>query len=150
MHVLSYISNSTSNLNIIQSDIENIVEVAHKRNLECGITGVLFYANSYFFQTLEGEESDLRMLYASIKNDPRHEQINILVDEPLEERQFSGWMMDTYYVDTPELINPDTIEILQSLYVQNYAIEMFDIVNFTKKMVGDLNTFRISGTPYSS
>ena len=80
LHVISYISNSTAAPDLVQDEIEDIVKVAQRRNAENGITGVLFYANNYFFQTIEGNESDLREIYGSIENDPRHKNINKLID----------------------------------------------------------------------
>ena len=113
-----------------------------------GITGVLFCANNYFFQTIEGNEPELRRVYESIENDQRHKNINKLIDEKVESRYFTDWMLDTYYVDNPELINPTTIQLLQALYVQNFGVNSGDLIEFVKKMIDEMDTFKILHTPY--
>lgn len=148
MHVISYISNSTAAPDLVEREIEDIVKVSQSRNAKMGITGVLFCANNYFFQTIEGNEPELRRVYESIESDPRHKNINKLIDEKVEERFFTDWMLDTYYVDNPELINPTTIQLLQALYVQNFGVNSGDLIEFVKKMIDEMDTFKILHTPY--
>ena len=42
-----------------QAEIDVILEQARRRNIETGITGILFYLDGNFLQLLEGEEPAL-------------------------------------------------------------------------------------------
>lgn len=143
MHVISYISNANVSETAIHDEIVKIVDVAQSKNKAHGVTGVLFYANDYFFQTIEGNEPELRKIYKSIEKDPRHSNINKLVDEPITDRAFVDWSLDTFYIDNPALINPQSIGLLQALYVRNFGVDKTGLIEFLKKMIDEMDTFKI-------
>lgn len=62
-------------------------------NQKQNITGLLLYNDGIFFQVLEGEESSIQSLYASIKNDFRHYDVRTIYQQPLAQRNFSNWAM---------------------------------------------------------
>lgn len=76
-----------------QADVFNIVQTSVDNNMARGITGFLIYADNKFCQLIEGEEANLRGLLKTISADPRHKDIEILVDEPISARRFPRWRM---------------------------------------------------------
>jgi hypothetical protein len=148
MHVISYISSATASEDYVQKEVLDIVDVATSRNKANDVTGVLFYANSFFFQTIEGHERQLREIYSSIEKDPRHHTINKIIDEPIDSRAISDWSLDTFYIDNPSLINPQTIGLLQAIYVRNYGVDTSGLIEFVKKMIDEMDTFKILSEPY--
>ena len=69
--------------------------IAHYRekNLRLGITGLLLYKHGSFMQVLEGGEETVRGLFATIRGDPRHHHVRLLMALPVTERRFPNWPM---------------------------------------------------------
>jgi methanogenic corrinoid protein MtbC1 len=63
------------------------------RNRQEAITGVMLYDDSRFFQWLEGPRDGVGRVMHSIRNDPRHTDIEILNDNVARERAFGTWSM---------------------------------------------------------
>jgi len=143
MHLIVYISKFVENSDGIESILENIVRTAKVKNKMSGITGVLFYENGHFLQALEGEKTTIEATYKKIENDPRHNQIIKIIDEPIEKRSFDDWSLDTFYIDTPALINMDTLVSFQKLYEQCFKLNTKNLMDFIKQMVDELDTFKI-------
>ncbi len=79
----------------IESNILKIISAARTNNRRKNITGALvFYKHDdNFAQVLEGEESELRELYATICADKRHEQVEIIEETKAPARIFNRWSM---------------------------------------------------------
>lgn len=71
----------------------SIVAKSRSANRLREITGALLYDSGVFLQILEGSESEVLALYAKIFQDPRHEQVSVLLQEKIESRLFSDWSM---------------------------------------------------------
>lgn len=143
MHIISYVSESLIPSEHIHSELASIADSARVYNNENSITGVLFYQNDHFFQTIEGNEEDIRGLYNALEFDRRHRVVNKLVDQPSVKRCFPDWSMDTFFVDNPDIINPTTLHLLKALYYQNFGGDALGLIEFIKKMVDEMDTFRI-------
>lgn len=91
LHQLVYVS--LANHAMALDELANLQARARTRNAQSGITGVLLYHRQEFMQLMEGEETEVRALFASICKDPRHQQIHVMWEGPLAERNFSGWEM---------------------------------------------------------
>jgi len=143
MHMISYVSDVMVGPQIIKNEMANIVDVAQTRNKKFDVTGVLFYENNHFFQIIEGEEAKLRDVYRSIEKDKRHAHVTKLIDQPVVDRTFSDWSMESFYVDNPSFINPETLMLLRELYVHNFGVNAAGLVNFVKKMIDEMDTFKI-------
>ena len=72
------------------AEVRQILQTAAERNSELGVTSALYSDGETFFHVIEGEESDLAKLMASILRDPRHKSIEILDQLDLSERMFDG------------------------------------------------------------
>ncbi|MGM1057278.1 MAG: BLUF domain-containing protein [Bacteroidota bacterium] len=99
-HVISYVSTATPNLS--KEDVADLFEYVNDFNNSHGITGVLLYAETNFFQLIEGEEKEIKSLYSRIENDSRHKNIIKFVDKPIEGPAFDGHI-SRFVTDTSKL-----------------------------------------------
>ena len=84
---------STSVKPFTNDDLFELLGKARKSNEALGITGMLLYKNSEFMQALEGDADSVHSVSAKIAKDPRHKEIQILVDDPCKQREFPDWSM---------------------------------------------------------
>jgi hypothetical protein len=76
---------------------------ARENNARLGLTGMLLYAEGSFFQVLEGQADAVDALYAKIERDRRHDQMTLIIREPIPKRHFDAWTMGFYRVSREEL-----------------------------------------------
>jgi len=98
-----YRSLTTSESGRAADDIPDIVREAAPRNGLEGITGLLYTEDDAFLQAIEGPIDSVSDLMERLKNDARHRDLTILVDRPIEEREFGDWTM--IYRDRRESID---------------------------------------------
>jgi predicted sulfurtransferase len=77
----------------IDRDIEKILHKAQAYNSTKGITGILLFKSGIFLQLLEGEENEVKALYAKIYNDKRHKNLTLIFETHGNERIFEHWTM---------------------------------------------------------
>jgi hypothetical protein len=58
-----------------------------------GITGVLCQGQGLFIQVLEGERSTVNRLYNTIIKDKRHQDVELVAIDEIQERKFPNWSM---------------------------------------------------------
>ena len=92
--------------------IDAIVDVSRKRNQSIGVTGALMFAHTNFVQVLEGAQSALDELMASIRRDSRHRNVRVLEVERLTSRRFPEWTMA--YVGPAALVETRLAPLLKS------------------------------------
>ena len=73
-----------------QAEFDVILEQARRRNIETGITGIVFYLDGNFLQLLEGEESALSETFDPIRLDTRHRNLIKMLDGPIDRRSFAA------------------------------------------------------------
>jgi Sensors of blue-light using FAD len=78
---------------MLRADVESILITSRRYNEANGINGLLVSSPAHFMQILEGDETQVRDIYAQICKDPRHRAQVILRQAEVEERQFSQWTM---------------------------------------------------------
>ncbi len=61
--------------------------------MKCKVTGILLYSEGSFFQVLEGEPETIDNLFAGISRDERHQQVTVIIREPISRRAFGDWTM---------------------------------------------------------
>ena len=105
LYNLVYCSRATAG--VADADVALIIAASRRRNPARGITGLLVFGSGVFFQWLEGPRDNVQELMATLKTDPRHDQVVTLSEsEEVRERLFPEWDM--------ELVTPDAIrEVLQ-------------------------------------
>ncbi len=101
---LLYASLATENID--EQVLNAILEKSRSYNPSNGITGILCYSGKFFLQVLEGNRQEVSRLYNKIVSDPRHEKVEILLFEDINERRFSNWTMGQVNLAK---VNPSTL-----------------------------------------
>lgn len=143
MHLISYVSTSLVPACQVETELAAITKTAADKNAHAGITGVLFCQGNHFFQMIEGPQARLEQLYKTLEQDPRHTNLAKLIDQPVPERQFGDWSMYAFHVDDPDIINPRTLSLIQELYLHNFGADAPDLIEFARRMIDEMDTFRI-------
>ena len=68
------------------------------------MTGMLLYSDGNFFQGLEGEPDSVDGMYKKLHLDKRHQQLTLILREPIAKRYFADWSMGFSSI-TPEELN---------------------------------------------
>ncbi|WP_126174550.1 BLUF domain-containing protein [Altericroceibacterium xinjiangense] len=90
---LLYVSQTNLRLREEAGAIDEILSVARSRNAALDVTGTLVFTQARFAQILEGGNAAITELMESIKSDPRHREVNVVLVEELSHRRFAGWAM---------------------------------------------------------
>ncbi|RBP51170.1 BLUF domain-containing protein [Arenicella xantha] len=77
----------------LEPDIIEILAQSRVNNQSAQIGGVLYYADGYFFQCLEGDESMVLNLVEKIRQDDRHRDLKISFCKKIRRRYFKAWSM---------------------------------------------------------
>ena len=103
---------STANLNDRNLDLQTLEAECCARNAQTSISGLLAFDGSFFFQIIEGPNEKVQSLFDAIQMDRRHQDIILLQDSIINQRDVSTWPMklflfDTDNQDTPYWLPPD-------------------------------------------
>jgi GTP-binding protein EngB required for normal cell division len=134
---MAYTSQATSPENQISTDLEDIVQVSKLKNKVSEITGVLFYDNRQYFQLIEGEYEVLLQLMDKIRQDARHRDINMIIDQAVEKREFSSWNMDYFNISKSRQMNEDMLDKFRNMYQQNLKMNARVFVELMKEMLAE-------------
>lgn len=74
-------------------DLDDLLTHARSANASVGVTGLLLFRDHRFLQLLEGPATAVREKMAYIAEDPRHDQVAVLLEEQVRSRQFPDWSM---------------------------------------------------------
>jgi hypothetical protein len=102
MYYLVY--SSTAAHALTKEQLASILKSSHHNNTAKGITGMLIYAQGKFMQVLEGERNTIHELYLRIVKNPLHTNAYVLLEGPLEERNFADWSMGFKHLESEELL----------------------------------------------
>lgn len=75
-----------------------ILEKSTAYNKRENITGVLCQGSGLWLQVLEGERSQVNLLYARIMSDRTHRNVELLSMEEITHRRFGQWSMALVYL----------------------------------------------------
>ena len=75
-----------------------ILEKSTAYNKKQNITGVLCQGSGLWLQVLEGERSQVNLLYARIMSDRNHHHVELLAMEEITQRRFGQWSMALVYL----------------------------------------------------
>lgn len=76
-----------------EPEIQEILEVARRKNQQLNLTGLLCFGSRQFLQCLEGPRGAVNATYASIMGDSRHAEVVLLSYKEIDRREFSDWLM---------------------------------------------------------
>ncbi|GAB2707438.1 hypothetical protein BKA24_000827 [Microbacterium marinum] len=99
--LISVLYSSTATAAFDERELEALLAQCRASNADAGVTGMLLYRAGRFFQVLEGRESVVRPLVERIALDGRHHDMRVLVDSPIEAREFAEWTMGYERIEAP-------------------------------------------------
>ena len=91
MHRLIYLSSALPAFS--ENDLHDILTKSRRNNKLLDVTGLLLYHDRSILQILEGDKQVVNTLFLTISKDPRHTRIIKLIDEEIDSRDFSDWLM---------------------------------------------------------
>jgi hypothetical protein len=71
----------------------NLLATCQAHNAAHGVTGVLCQGQGLYLQVLEGERAAVNALYATILQDRRHRDVQMLSFEEITTRRYPDWSM---------------------------------------------------------
>jgi hypothetical protein len=101
MYFLVYVSIAAKRYN--GAELKGFLQEWRTNNERMDLTGMLLYKDGKFMQVLEGEEESVKKLSSKIDRDPRHTQVNLLLEGPATHREFPDWSMGFSDLDSPEI-----------------------------------------------
>ena len=113
---------------ISADEIGNIFKAARHRNMETGITGILYSDGKWFLQVLEGVRHEVSNTYNKITKDLRHKNCVIVSVRQIEVRQFPDWSMGLIKSD------PATVDIMKGVVGTDEFVPAY----FTFEQMNDL------------
>ena len=75
------------------ADIDDLLHRARRHNALHGLSGVLLCTADLFMQVLEGSKAEVERLAARIAEDPRHEDMRVIMMHDVPQRNFGAWHM---------------------------------------------------------
>ena len=106
IHII-YVSRAIHSMT--EEELRFLLHQSRKRNKRQNITGLLLYVGNNFIQLLEGERRDVEDVYDSILKDNRNSGNIILLNEPIQERDFPNWSMGFQPIDKSVKNWPDSL-----------------------------------------
>lgn len=73
--------------------VQKIIKTSSLNNSKKEISGILIEYNNSFIQYLEGEPITIHELFELIKNDSRHQNVQLLKFTDIDKRLFNTWNM---------------------------------------------------------
>ncbi|MHA7220431.1 BLUF domain-containing protein [Arthrobacter sp. MDT1-48-3] len=90
---LSIVYSSTATRPLNDADLSALLAISRRNNARAEVTGMLLYRGGRFLQVLEGPEAGVRDRFLAIKTDTRHMDVQVLVEDRTQHRQFPDWTM---------------------------------------------------------
>ncbi|MEP6956348.1 MAG: BLUF domain-containing protein [Chthoniobacterales bacterium] len=97
LHSLIYVSLATDEPT--EQQLLELLEVSRENNRRDDLTGMLLYKDGRFMQLLEGPETAVCATFGRIVHDRRHRDATILLEEAVDERDFTDWSMGFQVLD---------------------------------------------------
>jgi hypothetical protein len=111
---LIYASVATESL--APEQLKNLLRDSRTANKRAGLTGMLLHSEGSFFQVLEGEPTAVNSLFRKLDRDQRHQQVTLIIQEPIARRSFEDWTMGFSGASPEELMR---VEGLNDFFLQN-------------------------------
>lgn len=128
MFQLIYVSQATSSIQL--DEIENILEASRANNQVEQVTGMLMYKDRLFIQILEGQKDDVFSVYNRVKDDSRHQGVQIIEELEVPKRQFDQWIMGFKFLTQDDLIK--IIHPLSSL--EDVVVDFTEVIKDPKQV----------------
>lgn len=89
MRLFLYVSKATE-----LHRLSGILNRAKTNNRHYGITGIMSYKQGFYLQAIEGSDTQVNDLVNNIRQDPRHNDMQTILDVETDHRYFTGWAMN--------------------------------------------------------
>ena len=132
MHVILYTSEYTGKAEEINQTLKDIVSSSKRNNPKTLITGALFFHNGRFLQVIEGPKKSVDDLMSHITKDYRSKNLLELVNEPILERSFSLWNMDSFNLSEKEHLDIKELKLIRDVYKYNLVVKTDILIEFFK------------------
>ncbi len=97
---------STAARPLSPAEVHGLATNASRANWRDGVTGSLIFTGGHFAQWLEGAHDQVLALLDRIGSDPRHTEMKLVHERPVERRQFAQWgMRYVYNLDLDDLLD---------------------------------------------
>jgi hypothetical protein len=106
---------------VTRDDITQILAASRRNNAALDVTGCLLYADQTFIQVLEGEKATVEKLAARIRQDMRHRNFMVLVEQMAPERAFGDWQMGFKELDMTEATDGSVFAMSRSALAERTA-----------------------------
>jgi hypothetical protein len=98
---LVYVSSAKNQFSEVE--LVALLKQSREKNARLSITGMLLYKDGNIMQVLEGPDDAVRELFRTIQMDDRHRGVILLMEAPIEQREFSDWTMGFKNLNDPAL-----------------------------------------------
>jgi hypothetical protein len=75
-------------------DADAILQASRHNNALDGVTGMLWIDGDRIVQVIEGPEQSVDSIFARIRTDPRHTDVEVLSSREITDRDFGYWSME--------------------------------------------------------
>ena len=91
IHQLVYESHPTDAFT--KEQLRDILTKSQYKNIRLNLSGLLIYHAGKFLQLLEGGKKEVDELFDTIRRDPRHTDINVVLESDCQFRSMPSWVM---------------------------------------------------------
>ncbi|MCS6988049.1 MAG: BLUF domain-containing protein [Chloroherpetonaceae bacterium] len=133
LYRLVYYSEAIDGLSL--QDVKSIAEKASVKNASLFISGGLLYCEGKFLQVLEGGIHPVNKLFATILQDKRHKNINLIEFARVKRRAFEGWEMSLVFFPTSRDFQPEYIKYSGDLSFDPLSLDGDSCVEFLRNLL---------------
>ena len=137
MHLVMYTSEYNGDRRDMPGDFTDILSTARRENLKRDITGMLFYDQGKFIQILEGEQEQLTSLMEKISHDPRHKNIEVLIDTSVSQRELENWNMEAFDISSHIGKDWKLLSDFRDAYVESFKVSANQLSSWIRHFVND-------------
>lgn len=84
---------SIASPDLTEESVQSMLATAREHNASAEITGLLLFRTGTFIQFLEGAAEEIDQLIGRIRRDDRHQDVRVIIEEPVDHRRFPDWRM---------------------------------------------------------
>ena len=121
---------------VCYTDIQKILVVSQKNNIDNNVTGLLLYQDHHFLQILEGDEDQVMLIMARVIKDRRNHHLRVLIESQSNKRIFESFPMVFY--------DGDTDQSTSDLVMKIFATALDKTKNEKEILLQMLQCFRLS------
>ena len=141
MHLIMYTSQYTGSAEDMPTDVSHILTSARTNNPNQNITGVLFFDEGKFIQVLEGEDANIHELLEDIKKDSRHQDVKVLMDQSIDQRELDNWNMRAFNLTSTSNKDWSLLDEFRDIYLQNFKVSSTQIIRLLQRFIEDSDSF---------